>query len=132
MNPDGSLRSGATKPSHKKEELLNVYTHMIRLRVPSQRCALVHAQQHHTVLHAQEMDYYFNEAQRQGRISFYMQASGEEAIHFGCASAMKAGQSSSLARQCSQPWCIYTLLHVYMHRMQQMMKSLLSIVRQAF
>jgi TPP-dependent pyruvate/acetoin dehydrogenase alpha subunit len=39
----------------------------------------------------QEMDHFFNEAQRQGRISFYMQAAGEEAIHFGCAAALNAG-----------------------------------------
>ena len=37
------------------------------------------------------MDFFFNEAQRQGSISFYMQASGEEAIHFGTASCLRPG-----------------------------------------
>lgn len=69
MNPDGSLRKGHDEPAATKEHLLNIYEHMIRFR---------------------EMDHYFNEAQRQGRISFYMQAAGEEAILFGCAAAMKA------------------------------------------
>jgi 2-oxoisovalerate dehydrogenase E1 component alpha subunit len=41
------------------------------------------------------MDHYFNEAQRQGSISFYMQASGEEAIHFGTASCLRPGMLRS-------------------------------------
>jgi hypothetical protein len=40
----------------------------------------------------QGMDHFFNEAQRQGRISFYMQSSGEEAIHFGTASCLRDGE----------------------------------------
>lgn len=37
----------------------------------------------------QALDDVFYNAQRQGRISFYMQAAGEEAIHVGTASALK-------------------------------------------
>lgn len=47
--------------------LLRAYTHMIRLR---------------------QMDSILQNAQRQGRISFYMTCRGEEAIHFGAASAL--------------------------------------------
>ena len=36
------------------------------------------------------MDYILLNAQRQGRISFYMTCSGEEAIHIGSASALKS------------------------------------------
>jgi 2-oxoisovalerate dehydrogenase E1 component alpha subunit len=35
------------------------------------------------------MDSIFRDAQRQGRISFYMTCHGEEAIHLGSASALK-------------------------------------------
>ena len=58
---------------------------------------------------AQEMDHYFNEAQRQGRMSFYMQASGEEAIHFGCASALKNGgctPPTPRVQACSSGLCV--------------------------
>ena len=47
--------------------LLRAYTHMIRLR---------------------QMDSILQNAQRQGRISFYMTCRGEEAIHFGAATAL--------------------------------------------
>jgi 2-oxoisovalerate dehydrogenase E1 component alpha subunit len=50
-----------------KNTLLRAYTHMIRLR---------------------EMDTIFQNAQRQGRISFYMTCRGEEAIHIGAAAAL--------------------------------------------
>jgi len=48
--------------------LLRCYTQMVRLR---------------------EMDNILQNAQRQGRISFYMTCRGEEAIHFGAASALE-------------------------------------------
>ena len=35
------------------------------------------------------MDLILNDAQRQGRISFYMTSYGEEATHFGPAAALK-------------------------------------------
>ena len=50
-----------------KKELMEVYRYMIRLRV---------------------MDEILENAQRQGRISFYLQARGEEAIHIGSAKAL--------------------------------------------
>ena len=36
------------------------------------------------------MDLILNDAQRQGRLSFYMTSSGEEATHFGPAAALKS------------------------------------------
>ena len=53
--------------SHKNT-LLRAYTQMVRLR---------------------EMDTILQNAQRQGRISFYMTCRGEEAIHIGAASALE-------------------------------------------
>lgn len=50
------------------DTLYRAYTQMIRLR---------------------EMDKILQNAQRQGRISFYMTCQGEEAIHFGAASALE-------------------------------------------
>ena len=41
-----------------------------------------------TMLRLQELDTVFYNAQRQGRISFYMTSTGEEAIHVGSASAL--------------------------------------------
>jgi 2-oxoisovalerate dehydrogenase E1 component alpha subunit len=52
---------------HSKNTLLRVFIQMSRLR---------------------EMDEKFQNAQRQGRISFYMTCTGEEAIHLGAASAL--------------------------------------------
>lgn len=68
MNEDGSLRPGVTLPELDKETTLKAYRTMLRL---------------------QAMDTVFNDAQRQGRISFYMTNSGEEATHLGTALAMK-------------------------------------------
>jgi len=51
-----------------KHTLLRAYTQMVRLR---------------------EMDTILQNAQRQGRISFYMTCRGEEAIHIGAASALQ-------------------------------------------
>lgn len=50
-----------------RNTLIRAYTQMIRLRT---------------------MDTIFENAQRQGRISFYMTCRGEEAIHFGAATAL--------------------------------------------
>ncbi|CAB9528205.1 oxoisovalerate dehydrogenase subunit alpha, mitochondrial [Seminavis robusta] len=43
---------------------------------------------HQQIVRLREMDTIFQNAQRQGRISFYMTCRGEEAIHFGSASAL--------------------------------------------
>ncbi len=68
MDESGAL---VNKPSRKfinEETAVSLYEVMIRL---------------HT------MDYIFYDAQRQGRISFYMTSYGEEAIHIGSASALR-------------------------------------------
>lgn len=54
MNPDGTLREGVDGSKYDKDELLKMYTYMTRV---------------------QSMDTVFYDAQRQGRISFYMQVS---------------------------------------------------------
>ena len=73
---DGSVVEGAILPDFDKETAQNMYTVMGRI---------------------QALDDVFYNAQRQGRISFYMQSSGEEAIHVGTASALKA-QDTILAQ----------------------------------
>jgi 2-oxoisovalerate dehydrogenase E1 component alpha subunit len=65
---DGQIILPEYKVTHSDAELQNMYKHMIRLN---------------------NMDKIFYDAQRQGRISFYMTAFGEEATHIGCASAFK-------------------------------------------
>jgi 2-oxoisovalerate dehydrogenase E1 component alpha subunit len=45
---------------------------------------------HRQMIRLRAMDYILLNAQRQGRISFYMTCSGEEAIHVGSASALKS------------------------------------------
>ena len=44
---------------------------------------------HRQMIRLRAMDYILLNAQRQGRISFYLTCSGEEAIHIGSASALK-------------------------------------------
>jgi hypothetical protein len=46
---------------------------------------------HRQLVRLREMDYILLNAQRQGRISFYMTCRGEEAIHMGAASALELG-----------------------------------------
>jgi 2-oxoisovalerate dehydrogenase E1 component alpha subunit len=68
MDENGKLRSGVTIPELDQDTLIRMYTAMVRL---------------------QAMDNVFFEAQRQGRISFYMANSGEEGIHIGSAMAFR-------------------------------------------
>ena len=70
MEEDGSFREGVDQPDLTREELTEMYTTMVRL---------------------QAMDQIFYDAQRQGRISFYMTSSGEEGTHVGCAHALDDG-----------------------------------------
>lgn len=56
-------------PALSPDEWRALYTHMVRLK---------------------EMDEVFLASQRQGRISFYMTATGEESIHIGSAAALDA------------------------------------------
>lgn len=65
---EGKVLPEATVPDFDKETAQKMYRVMGRI---------------------QALDDVFYNAQRQGRISFYMQASGEEAIHVGTASALK-------------------------------------------
>ena len=46
---------------------------------------------HRQMVRLREMDTILQNAQRQGRISFYMTCTGEEAIHMGSASALDSG-----------------------------------------
>jgi 2-oxoisovalerate dehydrogenase E1 component alpha subunit len=66
MDEDGSIRPGAPEPAFDRDAVLRMYTTMVRL---------------------QTMDNVFYDAQRQGRISFYMTNWGEEATHIGSAMA---------------------------------------------
>jgi 2-oxoisovalerate dehydrogenase E1 component alpha subunit len=68
MDEDGTVRPGATEPAVDKETAVKMYTTMVRL---------------------QTMDLVFYDAQRQGRISFYMTNWGEEGTHIGSAMALR-------------------------------------------
>ena len=67
LNNDGTLREGASDPNLPKDVVINMYTVMARLAI---------------------MDKVFYDAQRQGRISFYMTSGGEGAIHVGSAAGI--------------------------------------------
>jgi 2-oxoisovalerate dehydrogenase E1 component alpha subunit len=63
LNSTGQLVEGVPEPKDINEELaVKMYSSMVQIQV---------------------LDEIMNLAQRQGRISFYMQAAGEEAIHIG-------------------------------------------------
>lgn len=68
MDEDGTLRRGVREPAVDKETCQKMYSTMVRL---------------------QTMDTIFYDAQRQGRISFYMTNWGEEGAHIGSAMALK-------------------------------------------
>ena len=68
MEEDGTIRKGAADPAVDRDTALKVYSTMMRLQV---------------------MDTVFYEAQRQGRISFYMTSWGEEGVHIGTAMALR-------------------------------------------
>ena len=68
MDDFGNIVDGAKDPEIGKEECLKIYETMIRLF---------------------HMDTVFYEAQRHGRISFYMQNHGEEACTIGSAAALQ-------------------------------------------
>lgn len=68
LDPEGRVREGAAVPDDlSTEDVIALYEAMVRLAA---------------------LDSVFNDAQRQGRISFYMQQAGEEAIHMGSARAL--------------------------------------------
>jgi 2-oxoisovalerate dehydrogenase E1 component alpha subunit len=67
MNEDATFRDGTEDPGLDRDTLIEMYTTMGRL---------------------QTMDQVFMDAQRQGRISFYMQNAGEEGAHIGSAMAL--------------------------------------------
>jgi hypothetical protein len=62
MDTNGKIVEGAEEPKIEQEQAFKMYQTMVRI---------------------QYLDEILYNAQRQGRISFYMQASGEEAIHIG-------------------------------------------------
>lgn len=62
MGPNGKILEGVDEPNVSEESATKMYQMMVRI---------------------QYLDDIMYNAQRQGRISFYMQASGEEAIHIG-------------------------------------------------
>ncbi|CAH0478607.1 unnamed protein product [Peronospora belbahrii] len=68
LNEDGDIIDGAKDPHRSQDLCTQIYSQMIRLNT---------------------MDNIFYDAQRQGRISFYMTSHGEEAISFGTASALR-------------------------------------------
>jgi len=68
MDERGLLRPDAEDPALPEHELLRMYTTMLRLVT---------------------MDAIFYDSQRQGRISFYMTNSGEEATHVGSAMCLR-------------------------------------------
>jgi 2-oxoisovalerate dehydrogenase E1 component alpha subunit len=68
MDEKGQIRPDAQDPNLSEELCVRMYTTMLRLQV---------------------MDNIFYDSQRQGRISFYMTNSGEEATHIGSASVLK-------------------------------------------
>jgi 2-oxoisovalerate dehydrogenase E1 component alpha subunit len=68
MDEDGSIRPGAVDPDVGRDIALRMYTTMVRL---------------------QTMDTVFYDAQRQGRVSFYMTNGGEEGTHIGTAMALQ-------------------------------------------
>jgi 2-oxoisovalerate dehydrogenase E1 component alpha subunit len=68
MDEDGSIRPDAEAPDVDRDTCLRMYSTMMRL---------------------QTMDSIFFDAQRQGRISFYMTNWGEEGTHIGTAMALR-------------------------------------------
>lgn len=62
LGPTGKIMENAVEPPLEEELALKMYQMMVRV---------------------QYLDDILYNAQRQGRISFYMQANGEEAIHIG-------------------------------------------------
>lgn len=68
LDNDGSVRADAPEPTLSQETVVEMYTVMTRLTV---------------------MDQIFYDAQRQGRISFYMTSGGESGIHVGSAAGIK-------------------------------------------
>ncbi|KAF1775722.1 hypothetical protein JG687_00008387 [Phytophthora cactorum] len=70
LNENGDVVEGAKDPQLSQDLCTQIYSQMIRLNT---------------------MDNIFYDAQRQGRISFYMTSYGEEAISFGSASALRLG-----------------------------------------
>lgn len=67
MERDASIKHSSHDPNFKKEEAIKMYEHMIQLN---------------------QYDRVMYDAQRQGRISFYMQNHGEEAAQIGSVAAL--------------------------------------------
>ena len=63
LDDDGNVRPGARPPEVSDADALRLYREMLRVRLVDER---------------------FIKLQRQGRLGFYMTATGEEATHFAC------------------------------------------------
>jgi 2-oxoisovalerate dehydrogenase E1 component alpha subunit len=68
MGEDGNIMSPEVEPNVGEAEAVKMHETMVKVNV---------------------MDQILYEAQRQGRISFYMTSTGEEATHVGAASALE-------------------------------------------
>lgn len=67
LNPEGELHSGATEPALERDHARRIYQAMLATRILDERMMA---------------------AQRQGRLSFYMQCTGEEAAVVGATAAL--------------------------------------------
>lgn len=141
LDVDGVLREDAPASASAevdRELAIKMYNTMVRLQVKMR----VWNMNYHEVMPkpacwlsvvTQIMDPILYDVQRQGRISFYMTATGEEAIHVGSASALDDGTTRNLVVVSACP------LHVVVARLKppstlaqhtsQVTKSLLSIER---
>lgn len=85
LNEEGVVVDQATVPTTVTQELaLDMYATMVKL---------------------QAMDNVFYDAQRQGRMSFYMTSYGEEAMHIGSAAALKHGTRRDRSHACCFHHC---------------------------
>lgn len=98
LDTDGRVREGALEPQLDQATVRRMYGIMARLQVKQQIegswrvlfFASSHIQTHRNLSTptTQAMDTIFYNAQRQGRISFYMTSTGEEATHVGSSAAL--------------------------------------------
>src|SRR5216110_158172 len=70
LNDDGSVKPGVRAPEVPDEACLKLYRGLLQVRLVDDRMMKL---------------------QRQGRLGFYMQSTGEEATHFGAAYPLRDG-----------------------------------------
>lgn len=100
-----------TRRTHEPAECYRVMDNMGAIIEPESAPAALDSdeivQMYKTMTKLNVMDGIFYDAQRQGRISFYMTCTGEEAIHIGTAAALKADD---------ELFCQYREAGLLMHR----------------